>query len=214
MPYARADRRFTEGDCEGIAAMARMIFAMSFLRVSTLDVHSAETSKWFSDFVNISPDKFINEAINKFAKVCGSHAINVLLPDEGAVGRYKIPSVTGCNTFGIDVAVFNATKKRDAETGKLSGFEVPKMPSHPTIIVDDICDGGGTFTGIAEQLTDISELALYTTHGIYSKGLDPLKKWFKYLYTTNSFRTAADYQDMYKFDPSLTVMNCLPEFDF
>ncbi len=204
LPYARADRRFVEGDCCGIAAMARMIHSMNFLNVVCLDIHSSESKSWLL-IKNVSPDPFIEQAINQFAKEFGTHAINVLLPDEGAVGRYEIPATTGCNTWGIDVQVFNARKKRDPETGKLSGFHVPEMPVHPTLIVDDICDGGGTFIGIAEQLPFIPDLALYTTHGIYSRGLDPLKAWFKRLYTTNSFKAA------YSFDPALTVMDCVPE---
>ncbi len=204
LPYARADRRFVEGDCNGVATMARLIHAMSFDSIVCLDIHSHEAEEWF-EIKNVSPDPFITQAINHFAREFGTHAVNVLLPDEGAIGRYKIPELTGCNTWSVDVRVFNARKKRDAATGKLSGFEAPAMPVHPTLIVDDICDGGGTFIGIAEQLPFIADLALYTTHGIYSKGLDPLKKWFKRLYATNSFRAN------YAFDQALTVMDCVPE---
>lgn len=203
LPYARADRRFSEGDCHGIATMAKMLFSMSVDQVVSLDVHSPEAEKWIV-LRQVSADSFIEQAVNQFAQKFGSHAINVLLPDAGAVGRYKIPTITGCNTFRIDVEIFNATKKRDAVTGTLSGFEVPQMPVHPTLIVDDICDGGGTFIGIAEQLPFIPDLALYTTHGIYSRGLQPLAKWFKQLYTTNSFKPS------YAYDPMLTVMDCIP----
>lgn len=204
VPYARADRRFTEGDCCGIAGFARFIHAMSFDSIACLDIHSSEAEAWLP-VTNVSPDRFILQAINSFGQQFGSHAVNVLLPDDGAVGRYKIPAMAGCNTWGIDVQVYNAKKKREAATGKLSGFLVPQMPVHPTLIVDDICDGGGTFIGIAEQLPHIPDMALYTTHGIYSNGLKPLKKWFKQLYTTSSFKGQWEY------DSAVFVMDCLPE---
>lgn len=206
LPYARADRRFTEGDCLGIGTFGQLLFAMSFSEIVTLDVHSPVAANWMM-LRNVSADPFILQAINSFAKRCGSHSINVLLPDEGSKTRYNIPASTGCNTYGIYIQVFNASKKRDAETGKLSGFDVPEMPCHPTIIVDDLCDAGGTFLGIASKLSGIGDLALYTTHGLYSKGLTPLKVYFKYIYTTNSFIT--DYSGYN--EPSLTVIDCIKE---
>ena len=70
------------------------------------------------------------------------------------------------------------------------------------LMIDDICDGGGTFVGIAEQLPYIPDLGLYTTHGIYSKGLSGLTDYFKHLYTTNSFKAHYDKMD------KLTVIDC------
>jgi ribose-phosphate pyrophosphokinase len=202
LPYARADRRFLEGDCLGIATLGRILFVSSLDKVITLDVHSPIAQNWMN-LKNVSADPFIEQATNKFANTCNSHAINILLPDEGALGRYSIPAITGCNTFGVETQVFYATKQREPVTGKLLGFEVPPMPVHPTLIVDDICDGGGTFLGIAKQLPEIPDLALYTTHGIYSQGFAELEKYFKCLYTTNSFATT------YRKANKLMVMDCV-----
>ena len=201
LPYARADRRFVPGDCLGVGVMARLLFSMRANEIVTLDAHSRQAAAWM-DLRNISPVPIILQAIIDFAIKCNSEVVSVLLPDEGAVGRYKIPSAVGCNTHLVSVEIFNARKKRDAGTGKLSGFEVPPLPVHPTLIVDDICDGGGTFVGIAEQLPYIPDLGLYTTHGIYSKGLSGLTDYFKHLYTTNSFKAHYDKMD------KLTVIDC------
>lgn len=208
LPYARADRRFTDGDCLGIATFGKLVFNMDFEEIVCLDVHSPVAQNWMM-IRNVVADPFVTQAINAFAQKCGSHAINVLLPDEGSLTRYKIPASTGCNNFAIDVEVFNASKVRDAESGKLSGFTVPPMPCHPTIIVDDICDGGGTFIGIAEKLSGVGDLALYTTHGIYSKEFNDLGRYFKYFYTTNSFREGWSAAKHLAGD-KLTVMDCIP----
>jgi phosphoribosylpyrophosphate synthetase len=65
------------------------------------------------------------------------------------------------------------------------------------LIVDDICDGGGTFLGISDalgsrlrSLGDVGGdyiLGLYVTHGIFSKGFCDLIEKFDHVYTTDSF---------------------------
>jgi ribose-phosphate pyrophosphokinase len=57
------------------------------------------------------------------------------------------------------------------------------------LIVDDICDGGGTFIGLAAELKNknAGKLYLAVSHGIFSKGFDSLKCFDK-IFTTNSFK--------------------------
>jgi phosphoribosylpyrophosphate synthetase len=45
------------------------------------------------------------------------------------------------------------------------------------LIVDDICDGGKTFELLAKDLYNAGaeEVNLFVTHGLFSKGLIPLK---------------------------------------
>jgi ribose-phosphate pyrophosphokinase len=58
------------------------------------------------------------------------------------------------------------------------------------VIVDDICDGGGTFVGLAETIgRPASSMRLWTTHGIYSRGLGALLDAFGMVGSTNSFPT-------------------------
>jgi ribose-phosphate pyrophosphokinase len=55
--------------------------------------------------------------------------------------------------------------------------------------VDDICDGGGTFLGLAEATgLPWSRVDLYVSHGVFSKNaLKNLSEKFEYVYTTNSY---------------------------
>ena len=57
------------------------------------------------------------------------------------------------------------------------------------LIVDHICDGGGTFIGLAEELKkkNAGKLFLAVSHGIFNKGFDDLK-CFDGIFTTDSFR--------------------------
>lgn len=188
LPYSRADRRFVPGDTFGLNVMLGLL-SNKFSVVNTLDVHNASACWTIKD---ISPLPLIEKSIVDILKGWTERKIVVLFPDEGAAKRYNLPTHIGNNHEVIDIEVVYATKKRNTETGKFEGFTVPELTQLslvPLLIVDDICDGGGTFNGIAEIIEktrpDIHKF-LYVTHGIFSKGYDELSNHFVRIYTTNS----------------------------
>ena len=57
------------------------------------------------------------------------------------------------------------------------------------LIVDDLCDAGGTFIGSAQVLRDAGarSVSLYVTHGLFSKGVgNLLEQGIDRIYTTSS----------------------------
>ncbi len=182
LPYSRADRKFTDGDCFGLLTFGKMLFTMDWTGMVTLDAHNKTAALSCCAIRNASPQRHIEDSIVNFARQCVSETVTVLLPDAGAAARYMIP----VDVMGVKVLMRHCEKERDAESGKLTGFTVPELPHGPVLIVDDICDGGGTFLGIAEKIDKYRPLGLYTTHGIYSKGVGVLSRFA--LYTTNSFQ--------------------------
>lgn len=60
------------------------------------------------------------------------------------------------------------------------------------LIVDDICDGGGTFIGLAEELKrkNAGKIYLAVSHGIFSKGIDKLD-FLAHVYATDAYNTQA-----------------------
>ena len=58
------------------------------------------------------------------------------------------------------------------------------LAGRPCIIVDDICDGGGTFLGLAAELKKLNAgaLILAVTHGLFTKGIHPLQGEFEHIY--------------------------------
>ena len=103
----------------------------------------------------------------------------VVIPDAGATKK--------AYTWLDGRRVVQASKRRDPATGKLSGFSVPDVDSEgnsiagrPCIIVDDICDGGGTFLGLAAELqaAGAGPLTLAVTHGLFTKGTEVLTESF------------------------------------
>ena len=73
-------------------------------------------------------------------------------------------------------ATARCIKKRDSETGALSGFAVESGDVRDAVclVVDDICDGGGTFSGIAAVLREAGarSVSLAVTHGVFSRGIE------------------------------------------
>lgn len=179
LPYSRGDRRFIEGDCHGLATFAQVLNTANFDEVRTLDVHHFGRANMFiKNFVNVIPKVQIYRAIADFEDFTGS-TIAVLFPDAGAEKRYR-------DLIPEDVQVFYASKHRNSATGKFDGFEVPTIPKIPILMIDDLCDGGGTFLGIADMLPSDGQYGLYVTHGIFSKGMESLNAVFQRVYTTDS----------------------------
>ncbi len=88
-------------------------------------------------------------------------------------------------------------------TGKLEGFKVtnPEVilnSTKPLLIVDDLCDGGGTFCGIAAEIRKVRsdvKLNIFVTHMVNHKGIENLSKTFDQVYFTNSYY---DWESGYK----------------
>ena len=116
--------------------------------------------------------------------------VKLISPDGGALKKiYKVSEFLG----GVDVV--ECSKSRDVKTGKLSGFKVYEddLQGMDCLIVDDICDGGGTFVGLAQELKNknAGKLYLAVSHGIFNKGFEVLD-CFEKIFTTNSFK---DFDD-------------------
>lgn len=110
----------------------------------------------------------------------------VIAPDKGAVGRAgEVARVLG-------VPLLTAGKVRDPATGKLSGFTAPDgIDPGRFLVVDDICDGGGTFAGLAQVVHEAQPAAvlhLWVTHGLFtgrwSENLLPNFQWITATNTT------------------------------
>ena len=104
----------------------------------------------------------------------------VVIPDAGATKK----AMTWVRPAE---AVSQALKHRDVRTGRLSGFQVlaDDFGGRPCVIVDDICDGGGTFLGLAAELRkkNAGPLRLAITHGLFTKGLGALSEVYASIHT-------------------------------
>ena len=179
-PAARQDRLMVAGEPLSVKVYADIINTMNLEKVMVFDPHSEVTPALLTNCEVIQNYDFIGQVIKQVGKV------KLISPDGGALKKiYKVSEYLG----GVEVV--ECSKSRDVKTGKLSGFKVYEddLKGADCLIVDDICDGGGTFTGLAEELKkkNAGKLYLAVSHGIFSKGTDKLTAHFDVVFTTNSF---------------------------
>lgn len=187
IPYARQDRQCFNGESFTLKVFSGLINLAKFDNVIALDSHSDVAPALIENCKNIPNNEYVEMTYYDIAE---HNDADVLLvsPDAGA-NKKSNKLFESLNLFK---GLVKCDKKRDVSNGKLSGFEVfaEDLNGACCLIVDDICDGGRTFTGVAEALKakNAGNIYLFVTHGIFSNGFDELGKYFKTIYTTNSFK--------------------------
>lgn len=209
MPYfpgARQDR--SDGHTPLTAEMYALMLERYNAQITVADIHSAaaldQVSNWTVFTKQLSFD-FIPDLITDEYDI-------VICPDKGAVERTRVMA----DELGIK-EVIHCTKQRDFTTGKLLGFDVPEIePGKRYLIMDDCCDGGGTFAGIYNGIKTQNPahkdtvISLYVTHGIFSRELTPLLG-FDRIYTTNSWCDQHYFKDAID-NKFLKVIDLLPYY--
>ena len=168
-PFARHDRRTDIADGLEVELALELV---SELDVVVADPHSEVTAV----LAHIPQESTVDVMRTKGAF---DRDPIVVVPDAGAAKKAG-------EWVGAADSV-QALKRRDPRTGRLSHFEVVAegLDGRPCVIVDDICDGGGTFLGLAERLRsmhDAGPLTLIVTHGLFTKGLADLTHVFDRIY--------------------------------
>lgn len=180
-PAARQDRQMVSGEPLTVKIYADLLNQLGLNKIHVLDPHSEVTPALLNNCHVIPNFQFIKTVIEQLPS-----SVLLVSPDGGALKKiYKVSEYLG----GIDV--IECSKNRDVKTGKLSGFKVyaDDLQGKDCLIVDDICDGGGTFIGLAEELKrkNAGKLYLAVSHGIFSKGIADLTTVYDGIFTTNSF---------------------------
>ncbi|HEX7684337.1 MAG TPA: ribose-phosphate diphosphokinase [Trinickia sp.] len=191
VPYARQDRVANPGESLSIKVFCDLINAQGYRRVVIEDPHSDVTPALLDRVVIDDPLPALRRIVERLR---GSHSsVALVAPDAGARKRVlKLASQ-------LDVPAVFADKVRDTRTGAITGTQVQgALPDGALLVIDDICDGGRTFTELAQALhakqggdTTRRSLYLYVTHGIFSKGLDALLEGYAAIFTRNNWTSDA-----------------------
>jgi len=184
-PGARQDRLMVAGEPLTVKVYADLVNQMKFETVTILDPHSDVTPALLNNVRVLSNHHFVHEVIKDLEEYV------LISPDAGALKKvFSLAKFLGTKN------VVECGKVRNVVTGQLSSFSVskPDLKGQTCIIVDDICDGGGTFLGLAEKLKEhnAGDLILIVTHGIFSKGTEELKKHYVAIHTTDSIGKKLD----------------------
>ena len=180
LPYARHDRPMHNFDSHALKVFCNLINSLNFTSVAIHDCHSDVGASLLNNCVNVPQHNLLSDLAENVLDM--NNIDYIIAPDNGAVKKaskiaekFKLPLIT-------------CLKERDLATGHIIKYRILDPIEKPgkALIVDDICDGGATFNILAKSLkedTPITEISLYVTHGIFSKGLDELFENIDHIYS-------------------------------
>lgn len=185
VPYSRQDRVCNPGEAFSLKVFCDIINSVGFKQVTIFDPHSDVTPALLHNVDVMSRFEYMKYRI---MGINFPEYDYIVCPDGGA--RKKVMEDVKYVKFKNEPRIVFCDKVRDLQTGKLSGFEVYADDcSGDCLIIDDICDGGGTFIGLANVLKSrgATNIDLFVSHGIFSQGLDKFEGLFRRVYTTSSY---------------------------
>ena len=205
LPYARQDRVCATGEAYSLEVMIGILNSMPVTMLRFWDLHNPYI---LESLDHCAHETEIYDIFKRFNLMQYFDMDNIIpvAPDQGACEKvYEL--VTKCDF----VTSYHLRKKRDCDTGKIFNIE-PTDPKRDIsewdmLIVDDICDGGATFIEAAKllQTKGVRDIYLYVTHGIFSKGLEELQKYFKHVYCHHVL-----HDDKYQSSEFLTILKEFP----
>lgn len=193
IPYARQDRACVSGEAFSLQVFASLINSLNFREILVMDPHSEVFMKLVPNMVD-----YLWMYLVELAKMLPDNVL-IVAPDKGAAK--KIASYVRMLNSGEFKYHMRDTiacdKVRNPENGFITAYSVPETDFSKydvVLVMDDICDGGMTFNILADSFEHPNKW-LYVTHGIFSKGLEELKKRYKKIITTESMVHRLKYKD-------------------
>ncbi|MCG2615771.1 hypothetical protein LZZ85_15835 [Terrimonas sp. NA20] len=182
---ARMDRVMLDGEPFSLRVMAGIINQANFRKVKIFDPHSEVSTALIDRSYAITNHEYVSDVLTDyFAKNKGGDYA-LVSPDGGALKKiHKLAHYLNVEN------VVECMKERDVRTGALTSFKTTteNLSGQICFIIDDICDGGGTFAGTAKMLKEkgASKVILVVSHGIFSKGtkIESVDE----IYSTDSFK--------------------------
>lgn len=178
---ARMDRPLSRTQPFTLNVVAAMLNTIGFRRVRILDAHSQVACDLLGA-TNLLPEAAVRSVIASI------EAPIIVIPDKGAVERGS--KITATYRGNQKEPWIQGNKARDPQTGRISGIRLDNATlarGRNCLIIDDICDGGATFSMIGKGLKSegAKSVNLFVTHGIFSKGVQLAD--VDLIYTTDSY---------------------------
>lgn len=180
LPGARQDR----GLPFGAKVYADILNGFHLDQVIAFDPHSPVIVGLVDNLTVVTSEQVVRDAVVSAPEHDGGDPYTgIIAPDKGAVPR----ATAVAEACGLPL--YRAEKHRNPDTGKLDGFTCEPLPDTGRfLVVDDICDGGGTFMGLAGSTGLPNErLGLWVSHGVFSGRAAQLADHFGEIVTTDSY---------------------------
>ena len=184
---ARMDRVMLDGEPFSLKVIAAMLNQGGFRKIKIFDPHSEVTTALIDRSYTVTNHLFVKDVLADYFSRNTATAFSLVSPDAGALKKiHKLAHFLQIEN------VVECMKERDLKTGALTSFKTTtdNLRDQTCFIIDDICDGGGTFAGTAKMLKEkgASKVVLVVSHGIFSKGTSIEN--VDQVYCTDSFKPA------------------------
>ncbi|WP_298737106.1 phosphoribosyltransferase family protein [uncultured Chitinophaga sp.] len=188
---ARMDRVMLDGEPFSLKIVAGILNQAQFKKVKIFDPHSEVATALIDRSYAVSNHQYVKDALAHYFNHHPATPYCLVSPDAGALKKiHKLAQF-----LAVDHVV-ECMKERDVRTGALTSFKTTagQLNGLTCFLVDDICDGGGTFAGTAKMLKGkgAQKVNLVVSHGIFSKGT--VIESVDEIYTTDSFRDVENVQ--------------------
>ena len=189
---ARMDRVMLDGEPFSLKVIAQILNQANFKKIKIFDPHSEVSTALIDRSYTTTNHLYVKDCINNYFAKNQPEEYCLVSPDAGALKKiHKL-----AQQLNIEDVV-ECMKERDLKTGQLTNFKVfsETLQNKTCFIIDDICDGGGTFIGTAAALKNLGakKIVLIVSHGIFSRGhkLQDVDE----IYTTDSYKQFVDVTD-------------------
>lgn len=171
---ARCDRRFSLGETIDAKIIQNLIATRVDAKyVYTLDYHSS--LNYVSDWKDLKV----------FPKELNPNSYCIVYPDRGAYDRMR--NISGMSPYCC------GSKVRDDSEIRIE-LDKPRYRDRvdsEIMVVDDLCDAGGTFIVLADVLKDrfpSKAKNIFVTHAIQKIGIERMANHYEHVYITNSYK--------------------------
>ena len=162
--YARQDRKSSPRSPISAKLVANLITEAGADRVLTMDLHAAQIQGFFDipvDNLYAAP-LFVRDIQQRYA----GRDLMIVSPDVGGVVRARALA----KRLNVDLAIVDKRRER-AGVSEVMNI-IGDVQGRHCLLVDDICDSGGTLCNAAAALiaNGASSASVYVTHGVLSGG--------------------------------------------
>jgi ribose-phosphate pyrophosphokinase len=180
LPFARQDRVMVAGEPLSVRVICDILNTQNYSKIQVYDAHSEVAPALLNNCEAISNHAFVAKALE------GKKNYLIVSPDAGAYKKiFKL-----CQYLQYKEEIVLCNKIRNVATGSIDHIKlaINDFKGSDLYIVDDICDGGGTFILLTQELKkrNAGSVNLIVSHGIFSKGIEALEG-IDHVYTSDSF---------------------------
>jgi ribose-phosphate pyrophosphokinase len=162
--YARQDRKSSPRTPISAKLVANLITQAGADRVLTLDLHAGQIQGFFDIPVDnlFAAPLFAADIRTRFE----GRDIMIVSPDVGGVVRARALATR----LNVDLAIIDKRRERAGVSEVMN--VIGDVRGRDCILVDDICDSGGTLCNAADALISqgAKSASVYVTHGVLSGG--------------------------------------------